>query len=82
MAVYLSQALIQMPHDLSASAIFADLKEQWFMDSGSARTICNDIRLYGDDFRPIEGGVKLATTLTIQRHGDLLWQWEPLVDKY
>ena len=61
----LSQALLQMPHDLAASAIFSALKEQWLMDSGSARSICNDIRLFGDDFRSIEDGIKLATTAGI-----------------
>ena len=58
----LSQALLQIPHDIAASAIFSALKEQWLMDSGSARTICSDIRMFGDDFRSIENSIKLATT--------------------
>ena len=50
MILDLSQALIQMPHDLAASAIFSALKDQWLMDSGSVRMICNNIHLFRDDF--------------------------------
>ena len=81
MSIDLSQALIQIPHDLAASAIFNDLKEQWLMDSGSARTICNDIRLYGDDFRPIEGGVKLATTAGVAPVGEGIGTISVLAEK-
>jgi len=69
MVIELSQALIQMPHDLTNSAILGALKEQWLMDSGSARTISNDIRLFGDDFRSLESGIKLATTAGVAQVG-------------
>ena len=35
------------------------------MDSGSARTIYNDIHLFGDNFWSIKDGIKLATTAGI-----------------
>ena len=69
MVLELSQALIQIPHDLAASAIFSALKEQWLMDSGSARIISNDISLFGDDFQSLEEGIKLATTAGVARVG-------------
>ena len=57
-----SHVTLQIPREFAASAIFGRLHDQWLLDTGASRTICNSLPLFGDDFRSLENGIELATT--------------------